>query len=332
MPHPEKIEGGAVLPEPPEQTTPASGPMSTALREQADRSGAATRMLFPAIEGDRRSPTQITAHYQVEKELANRLRTASGPERRRLYSLVYDELFRRVPDHPMLTDRPSAVDKELAISAEVALLMPFLSDRTTFLEVGPGDCALSLQISKTVAQVYAVDVSGEITGNSTRPANFTLIISDGCTIPVPPNSVDVAYSNQLMEHLHPDDAAEQLQNIVTALAPGGLYMCITPNRLTGPHDVSMYFDTVATGFHLKEYTIDELTTVLRRAGFVRVRAHVGGRGRYINLPVDLLIWCEKLLGLLPNGISRSIARSRPMRTLLNIRLGAMKQPSSAGGR
>ena len=328
MPHPEKIEGGAVVPGPPEGTTPASALTSTGLTDQAGRSKAAAGMLFPAIEGERRTPTQIRAHYEVERELANRLRTASGPERRRLYSLVYDELFRRVLDHPMLTQRPSAVDKEMAISAEVALLMPFLDDSTTFLEVGPGDCALSLQIAKTVKKVYAVDVSGEITGDSARPDNFTLIISDGCTIPVPPNSVDVAYSNQLMEHLHPDDAAEQLRNIATALVPGGIYICITPNRLTGPHDVSMYFDTVATGFHLKEYTIAELTTFLRRAGFERVRAHVGGRGRYINLPVDLLIWCERLLGLLPNDISGPIARSRPMRTLLNIRLGAVKQQSA----
>ena len=62
-----------------------------------------------------------------------------------------------------------------------------------------------------------------------------------------------------MEHLHPDDALEQLQNIYSALVPGGIYLCITPNRLSGPQDVSRDFDMVATGFHLKEYTISELS-------------------------------------------------------------------------
>ena len=55
--------------------------------------------------------------------------------------------------------------------------------------------------------VYAVEVSEEITGNLAFPRNVRLLLSDGTSIPVPDASVAVAYSNQLMEHLHPDDAA-----------------------------------------------------------------------------------------------------------------------------
>jgi SAM-dependent methyltransferase len=115
--------------------------------------------------------------------------------------------------------------------------------------------------------VYALDVSAEITRTDTLPANFSLILSDGTTIDVPPDSITVAYSNQLMEHLHPDDALEQLSNIYRALAPGGIYICVTPNRLTGPHDISRHFDPVATCLHLKEYTNTELMALLRRVGF-----------------------------------------------------------------
>ena len=239
MPHREKTDRSARAVGPGANLTPlASGLQSTELTDGVNRSELEPKMLYPAIAGDRRTPTQIRAHYEVEKELANTLRTASKQERRQLYPSVYDELFRRVLDHPMLTQRLSAAQIKTAISSEIALLMPFVNKDTTFLEVGPGDCALSLEIAKTVKQVYAVDVSGEITGNSERPANFTLIISDGCSIPVHANSVNVAYSNQLMEHLHPDDAAEQLRNIAEALIPGGVYICETPNRLSGPHDVS----------------------------------------------------------------------------------------------
>ena len=70
-----------------------------------------------------------------------------------------------------------------------------------------------------------------------------------------------------MEHLHPDDAVDQLKNIYNALVNGGKYICITPNRLTGPHDISKYFDNVATGFHLKEYTVTELSGLFREVGF-----------------------------------------------------------------
>jgi Methyltransferase domain len=50
-------------------------------------------------EGDR-NPAELRAHYEVERELAARLRAASRTERRTLYPAVYDELFRWVRTHP----------------------------------------------------------------------------------------------------------------------------------------------------------------------------------------------------------------------------------------
>jgi len=75
--------------------------------------------------------------------------------------------------------------------------------------------------------VLAVDVSTEITNVPDVPANFTLIISDGCSIPAQRNSVDVAYSNQLMEHLHPDDALSRFTTFSMSSSPAGVYICIT---------------------------------------------------------------------------------------------------------
>ena len=85
-----------------------------------------------------------------------------------------------------------------------------------------------------------------------------------------------------MEHLHPDDAFEQLENIYRALTPGGVYICVTPNRLSGPHDISSLYDEVATGFHLKEYSISELHSLFRRVGFSRIRVHFGIKEKYIE--------------------------------------------------
>ena len=97
-------------------------------------------------------------------------------------------------------------------------------------------------------------------------------------IPVPDGSVDVAYSNQLMEHLHPDDAQAQLADIHRALGPGGCYVCVTPRPAPpAPGDVSMYFDEVARGFHLREYTVGELRAMFRRVGFRRIDFYAGGR-------------------------------------------------------
>jgi SAM-dependent methyltransferase len=276
------------------------------------------------VKGEHRTLEQIREHYEIEKELANRLRHACKEERRYLYSSLYDELYRRVPLHPQLTRKTSPEETRQAVEAEMKFIRPFLAEDSTLMEVGPGDCALSLEVAKIVKQVYAVDVSDEITKALTTPDNFQLILSDGCSIPVPDNSVNVAYSNQLMEHLHPDDAFEQLRNIHQALVPGGIYLCFTPNRLNGPHDVSGYFDVIASGFHLREYTITELSRLFRRVGFSKVGVYVGAGEIYRRLPTVPLMLCEGLLDMLPFTLRDSIARSRPVRGLLSIRLVGTK--------
>lgn len=289
-------------------------------------------MKIKPATSERRTPEQLAEHYQIERELASRLRASSRQERRHLYSSLYDELYRRLPSHPQLTRKASPTEKARAVHAQMRLLRRFLGKDTTFLEIGPGDCALSFAVAGLVKRVYAVDVSDEITHASAAPENFQLILSDGCGVPVPPGSVDLAYSNQLMEHLHPDDAAEQLRNIYDALAPGGAYVCITPNRLTGPHDISRYFDRVATGFHLKEYAVQELHALFRQAGFARFKAYSGGKGIYARLPLRALIACEHLLLALPAAAGRAAAHSLPVRALLNCQLVGIKPAPPAPAR
>src|SRR5262245_25324986 len=160
-----------------------------------------------------RSKEQVLEHYQIEKELAQKLRHASREERRGLYTEVYDELLKRVRHHPLLNARRTPEDKARAVSGQLAYLAPYINADTVFLEVGAGGCDLSLALTSRVKRVIAVDVSNEITAHVTPPPNFQLVISDGTSIPVPSGSINVAFSNQLMEHLHPDDAAEQLREI-----------------------------------------------------------------------------------------------------------------------
>jgi SAM-dependent methyltransferase len=271
-------------------------------------------------KSDVRTAERIRAHYEVERELADRLRTSSRAERRDLYSLVYDELFERVPDHPQLTRKVSAADTKVQLELQMRFLRHFLRPGITFLEIGAGDCSLSVEIARTARRVYALDVSESISSLADRPANLELVISDGVSIPVPAGSVDFAYSNQLMEHLHPDDAFEQLRNILHALAPGGRYVCITPNRLNGPHDVSSHYDREATGFHIKEYTVTELTRLFRAAGFAKARAYAQAKGRVAPVPGPVVAGVEGVLDALPFGPQRQLARALPWRWALGIQL------------
>jgi len=40
--------------------------------------------------------------------------------------------------------------------------------------------------------------------------------------------------------------------------------------LSGPHDISAYFDDGATGFHLKEYSNEELYRLFLKTGFKNI--------------------------------------------------------------
>ena len=264
----------------------------------------------------RRSLEQRREHYEIERVLADRLRNASTEERKQLYAATYNELFQSVPHHPQLLLKQDVATRERIVADQLRLLRPLLAPSSTFLEIGAGDCQISIAVAYFVRQVYAVEVSEEIVRSVEAPANVTLLLSDGTSIPVPAASVTLAYSNQVMEHLHPDDALAQLRQIYAALVPGGKYLCITPNRLSGPHDVSRFFDQEATCLHLKEYTSGELTDLLRGVGFRRVYTLLTLGRWQLKLPILLIRLIELLLGWLPYTLHRRIGRGLPVRKFL----------------
>ncbi|MDF1797999.1 MAG: methyltransferase domain-containing protein [Planctomycetota bacterium] len=272
----------------------------------------------PSTEEER-----LRQHYDIEKHLAARLMGASSEERRELYSSLYDELYRRVPWHPQLTRKVAPEERARMVAHQLDVARPWIRPGATYLELGPGDCAFAFLAARTVGptgRAIGVDVSAEVTRRDDQPENFELVLSDGSSVPVPEGSVDVAYSNQLMEHLHPEDAERQLQAVFRALTPGGAYLCTTPNRLSGPHDVSRAFSDTAEGLHLQEYTTGELAAVFHAVGFTRLQCRIGLKGRFLTVGTWLPRLVEALLGSLPGGLRRSLARSRLVEGIINVRL------------
>jgi SAM-dependent methyltransferase len=290
------------------------------------QSTGARPLLVRPRSPETRTPERLWHHYQVETVLAAKLRRANRRERMHLYSEIYDAVFAQVPDHPMLRLRPDG-ESTRDIAPQLAFLKRFLGRDEVFMEIGPGDCELSFAVCKGARHVHAIDVTDKVLQRRALPENFQLTLSDGCNIPLPDASVDVAFSNQLMEHLHPDDAIEQLRHISRALAPGGRYVCITPNRLYGPRDISEYFDEVATGLHLKEYTIGELAALFFAADFDRVAVYAGARGWYLRCPLWIARTVEQVLQRLPYRWRKSTVDNAPMRAFLGIRIVGFKAGS-----
>jgi len=127
-----------------------------------------------------------------------------------------------------------------------------------------------------------------------------------------------------MEHLHPDDVREQLRNILAALAPAGVYVCLTPNRLNGPHDISRAFSDEPRGFQLKEYTMTELQALFTATGFRSVVAYARTKGVWLPAPMWLIRSLEATLDRLPARARRALADRWPLRHLLSAALVARR--------
>ncbi len=257
-----------------------------------------------------RSPESIRHHYEVEKALADRVRrSVSREERARLYGTMYDELFAAVPDHPRLTRVHDPETIAARNRGRLALVNRYLSPRARVLDIGAGDCAFSVELARRAGAVYALEISGGSASVENAPENMTLVLYDGFHLPFEPGSLDLAFSDQLVEHLHPDDQQWHFAMVAAVLVPGGVYVFRTPHRFTGPHDVSRYFTKGdPEGFHMKEWTYVELIAELRRAGFARFTVMFQKKGRAMTLPVAPVVALERLLKPLPLVLRRVFSR------------------------
>ena len=132
-----------------------------------------------------RSSDTIRRHYEVERELAVRLRNSTRAERPALFATLYGELFERVPDHPRLSRREAPEYIRRKVLSQLRLLRPFLKPDTVFLEFAPGDCRLASAVAPQVRRAIGADISDQRTPGETSPPNLELIVYDGYELPFP---------------------------------------------------------------------------------------------------------------------------------------------------
>lgn len=258
----------------------------------------------------------IRQHYLFEKQLARRILTSSRENRTQVAVEVYNELFSSVTWHPQLDD---SVEKEQKRLVEKQMLFEhLLGPNSDILDIGAGTAYWTRYLANRSSggRCVGIDVSEKVLiRQPDDPSNLKLYIMDAVELDFPPNSFDIAISSQLVKHLHPDDVEHHFASVYSVLKEDGMYAFDTPSRLNGPHDISKYFDDVATGFHLKEWTLGELANCLKKVGFRKVRTiilpwflvkrlsffHSLGR-----VPVSLLIPGERLVESIKHKRMRTV--------------------------
>ena len=255
-----------------------------------------------------RTYEQILNHYEVEKTIAARLMSASREERKKIYAGMYDELFAKVPDHSRLTRRQDEAETRRANRGKFALIRRAVNKSTVFAEFAPGDCRFIMEVAPQVRQAIGIDISDQRNPNDPLPENFRLIVYDGYDLgEIHDESIDLLFSDQLVEHFHPEDTPLHFQTANRILKKGGRYIFRTPHLFAGPHDISKYFSDTPPGFHLKEWTYKELRPVLQQAGFKKISACMQLKRRLFPLPFFYFTLWEKILGRFPHTKIRRLA-------------------------
>ena len=265
------------------------------------------------VRGETRSVERLLAHFAVEARLADQLRHSSKQERGTLYSEVYKTLFAEVADHPQ--NRSENKVRTDRLDMQVDMLRGMLARDATYVEIGCGDAALTKALAPYVAEAIGIDVTSVLVESGDTPPGFRFVLTSGVELDLPDATADLVYSNQLMEHLHVDDAREQLREVFRILKPGGSYMCVTPNRLTGPHDISGYFGYTPAGFHLREYDYRSLRNMFREAGFRRVVALLTMKGRSFRAAIAAVAPAEAVIERLPQAARARLGRARLVHAL-----------------
>lgn len=255
-----------------------------------------------------RTYEQILNHYEVEKAIAARLMSATREERKKIYAGMYAELFAKVPDHSRLTRRTDEAETRRANRAKFALIRRAVDSSTVFAEFAPGDCRFVMDVAPRVKQAIGIDISDQRNPEDRVPENFSLIVYDGYNLDeIRDGSIDILFSDQLVEHFHPEDTPLHFQIADRILKKGGKYIFRTPHALNGPHDISKYFSDTPQGFHLKEWTYAEIRPVLQKAGFTKTSARMMLKRRMFPVPFLYFTAWEKILGCFPHAKIKKLA-------------------------
>jgi SAM-dependent methyltransferase len=295
------------------------------------------------------SPADLTAlphddlwrlQFEQEKAFAEQiLETEKGsPQRAETIGRGYDTVCRILSE--LNADGPLVMGLDRRyVELVLALLKERQFTRTgpaRLFEIGYGSGALLAQVATAGFDVAGIEVSQAVRQQalSVVPNEYhdRLYFGDFASHPLDGarSEFDVVYWNDVFEHIPPDEIQDFLTRTFELLRPGGCLLTITPNWHERPSDVTGDFcppRTTAAGLHLREYTLREVTALLRETGYAEVETPLcvspsqikrGWRGL-----AGVKRLCEPLLEFLPFkaaealchgfGLSLTIAHKRKTR-------------------
>lgn len=250
---------------------------------------------------------QLRHHLIVELSVTEEL-LASDPDRRaEVFAAGYARIYRELWWFNAADD---------AAGANVPDIAPWVSALgpapASIYEVGSGQGALARALGAAGYDVVATDISPERGGDRAAEGTVRWAHTDGVHLDrhAEPGTFDAVISDQVVEHLHPDDFVAHLRGARALLRDGGVYAFRTPHGPSGPYDSSLAFGfPIPIATHLREYSFAERVEALREAGFRRVLAvRPDGGHRASAAYARYLVAAERALMRLPLGLRRIVIK------------------------
>jgi len=228
----------------------------------------------------------VLTHWELEKTLRRELLGSNPDNRWDIFATCYSRLYSELD----WLNRLTAIDTKAAPSTMYRNWLQLIGEPPQKIyEVGSGKGGLIYYLAQCGFVCRATEITRE-RGQQWIPtqANLTWGNSDGVHLErfEPANSYDVIVSDQVIEHLHPDDLGLHFSGAARILKERGRYIFSTPHVSVGPADVSRVFQMdKAAGMHLKEYAYREIYHLLKQSGFASVKS-------VLRLPVKI----DRLIG------------------------------------
>lgn len=235
----------------------------------------------------------ILRHWELEKRLTKDLLESNPENRWEVFERCYNTLYGELEWLNQLIGADSVSPPSQRYKNWAYLIGP---PPKKIYEVGSGKGEMITYLANCGFECRATEIAHH-RGQKyvAEHSNLSWGISDGVHLErfEAPNSYDVVISDQVIEHLHPDDLYEHFKGAMSILSTGGRYIFATPHKYVGPSDISRVFKCdKPMGMHLKEYTYEEIKGLLVQAGFKAVYA-------VLRIPTILMIptRISNLLGL-----------------------------------
>ena len=233
---------------------------------------------YPSIERFERDvglpAEQMAEAFELEREFHRAVLAEPSAERRRaLAEEIYARVFAiygfefKVPQDTGPSPRDPLV----------RLLLPELRGKA-ILDVGCGAGEFLFACSRLAEPDRLLGIDVFVTPLELPERRLRFVRGDVVEFTLPDPPFDVAMSDNVYEHVAPQDVPRHLDSIRRALKPGGTLVLLMPNRHFGPWDVTRILDdsysgrTPAQGTHLNETTYAELLPRLAQSGFGRFRS------------------------------------------------------------